>query len=73
MKVFLGWSGETSHNVALALSDWLPKVIQAIRPFVSSEDIAKGGSVVSRNRKRTPSVHFRDYLCHKREFRVGLD
>jgi transcriptional regulator with XRE-family HTH domain len=42
MKVFFGWSGETSHSVALALSDWLPKVIQAVRPFVSSEDIAKG-------------------------------
>lgn len=42
MKVFFGWSGETSHSVALALSSWLPKVIQAVRPFVSSEDIAKG-------------------------------
>jgi hypothetical protein len=42
MKVFIGWSGETSHKVALALAAWLPKVIQAVKPFVSSEDIAKG-------------------------------
>jgi hypothetical protein len=42
MKVFIGWSGETSHKVAIALHDWLPKVIQAIKPFVSSEDIARG-------------------------------
>lgn len=42
MKVFIGWSGETSHNVALALHAWLPKVIQTVKPFVSSEDIAKG-------------------------------
>lgn len=42
MKVFIGWSGETSHKVAIALAAWLPKVIQAVKPFVSSEDIAKG-------------------------------
>jgi TIR domain len=42
VKVFIGWSGETSHQVALALHDWLPKVVQAVKPYVSSEDIAKG-------------------------------
>ena len=42
MKVFLSWSDQTSHKVASALGDWLPYVIQAIEPFVSSENIDKG-------------------------------
>ncbi|MDQ4119875.1 MAG: toll/interleukin-1 receptor domain-containing protein [Acidobacteriota bacterium] len=42
MKIFISWSGELSHRVALALHEWLPLVINAINPYVSSEDIAKG-------------------------------
>jgi hypothetical protein len=42
VKVFISWSGEPSHAVALAIRDWLPSVIQNIKPYVSSEDIDKG-------------------------------
>jgi hypothetical protein len=42
MKVFVSWSGEASHQVADALSDWLPNVIQAVEVFFSPDDIGKG-------------------------------
>jgi hypothetical protein len=42
MIVFISWSGELSRATARALHDWLPKVIQSINPYMSSEDIPHG-------------------------------
>jgi predicted transcriptional regulator len=42
MRVFISWSGERSHKLALLLHDWLPSVMQAVKPYVSSENIEKG-------------------------------
>ncbi|HBQ3102184.1 MULTISPECIES: TIR domain-containing protein [Enterobacteriaceae] len=42
MKVFISWSGTTSHKVAKVFREWIPSVIQAAQPYVSSEDIDKG-------------------------------
>jgi len=42
MKVFISWSGELSHKIALLLKEWLQDVIQSIEPYVSYEDIDKG-------------------------------
>jgi hypothetical protein len=42
LQVFISWSGRLAERVAVALRDWLPTMIQAIRPYVSSEDIDKG-------------------------------
>ncbi len=42
MKVFISCSGETSFRIGEALRAWLPTIIQAVKPWVSSKDIEKG-------------------------------
>lgn len=42
MKIFISWSGEVSKQIAEALREWLPQVIQSIEPWMSSSDIEKG-------------------------------
>lgn len=51
MKVFISWSGSSGREFAKILYEWLPSVLQAVKPFYSPDDIAKGarwGSEVSK-------------------------
>jgi hypothetical protein len=42
MKIFISWSGARSRAIADILRQWLPSVIQAVRPYFSPDDVAKG-------------------------------
>ena len=41
-KVFISWSGELSKQIAEAIRDWLPSVLQSIKPYYTPNDINKG-------------------------------
>lgn len=41
MKVFLSWSGASSHHIAKCFEAWLPRFLQAVEPWISSH-MAKG-------------------------------
>ena len=42
VQVFISWSGEPSRSVARALRQWLPLVVQHVRPWMSDEEIGSG-------------------------------
>lgn len=42
MKVFISWSGDSSKMVGEAIRDWLPSVLQTVKPYFTPSDIEKG-------------------------------
>lgn len=58
MLVFLSWSGERSRTVAKALGDWLPMILQPIRPWFSDSDIEKGATWYSEISKQLAESRF---------------
>jgi hypothetical protein len=42
MKVFISWSGDHSRQFANAIREWLPRVLQAAKPYFTPADIEKG-------------------------------
>lgn len=41
-KIFISWSGELSKTLAEAVRDWIPKVLQSVKPYFTPDDIEKG-------------------------------
>lgn len=41
-KIFISWGGDLSRKIAEELCDWIPSVLQFVKPYFSPEDIEKG-------------------------------
>lgn len=41
-KIFISWSGDLSKALAEAVRDWIPKVLQSVKPYFTPDDIEKG-------------------------------
>lgn len=41
-KVFISWSGPLSQKLAEEIRDWLPSVLQFVKPYFTPSDIEKG-------------------------------
>ncbi len=57
MIVFISWHSDRSFAIAKALHDWLPKVVQTVKPFISSK-IEKGTSGLEKIREKLEESSF---------------
>lgn len=58
LRVFLSWSMQRSETVAQAFRDWLPSVLQNVRPYYTPDDIGKGSRWSSEIRGELESSDF---------------
>lgn len=42
MEIFISWSGELSKNLGEVLTNWIPGVLQFVKPYFTPDDIVKG-------------------------------
>ena len=62
MEVMICWSGARSNAMALALREWLPTVIQCIRPWMSEHNFAAGNRWLEKLGKQLATTDF-GVLC----------
>lgn len=58
MLVFISQSGQLSRSLALLVSEWLPKVLQAVSTWVAAKDIEKGSRWEPEISKRLAETNF---------------
>jgi hypothetical protein len=66
VKIFISWSGAQSKGFASKLADWLPDVIQSVKPFVSVDDVDKGSRWANVVAKELEEASF-GIICLTRE------
>lgn len=42
MKVFISWSGKLSQKIGEEIKNWIPAVLQSVKPYFTPSDIEKG-------------------------------
>src|SRR5699024_5920162 len=58
LHVFLSWSMQRSGDVAKAFREWLPSVLQNVKPYYTSDDLSKGSRWSSEIRGELESSDF---------------
>ncbi len=66
MNVFISWSGENSKKFAEVLRNWLPAVLQLVKPYFTPSDIEKGARWNSEIAKELESAQV-GILCVTRD------
>ena len=56
-NVFISWSGARSKLIADTLYEWLPMVVQSVKPWMSSHSIDKGSRGVTSVTMRFHNLH----------------
>lgn len=66
MKIFISWSGSQSKKLGESIRDWLPAVLQLVKPYFTPSDIEKGTRWSNEIAKELENSEF-GILCITRE------
>jgi hypothetical protein len=58
MKLFISWSGERAQQIAQKLREWVPLVLPAVTPFITTTDIDKGAQWQGEIRRELEQSNF---------------